>query len=230
LHLGGEATHPSREGPGELSVADGPGEPVVPAAGGVDVVVDRGSEGLVRSAGQDGEQDVVVNDDHAGNGWLLVSQIRVFDDDAADRLVVRPVPQKTDDGAGSLGRQGRSVGPWSGLKFPSRQGCAAGSCHGLPKIRTEVDRADGHPYTVPEMPGIQGRRWTLRSGRLPRVCIDKTPILLVVSFGCLVPPADVGLWPSWEPPTLPGRSCSLPPGPDRSPVVDPPAMRAVAGW
>jgi hypothetical protein len=101
---------------------------------------------------------VVVDDDHAAGAQLLVDELRFIDDDAADRLVVRPVAQEPEHGIASLGRKRGSVRPRTSSKFASRQYCAARTRHGFPQLRTEVDGIDGHLVMIPGPPDTQTER------------------------------------------------------------------------
>jgi len=120
LHLGRQSAYPPREGARELVVANGPSEPVVPTAGGVHVLTRDGCRSLVHSADQDSEEDVVVDNDHARSGQLLVGEVGFVGDDTEDHLVVRPIAQESEHGIASLGREGGSVRPPTSSKFAGR--------------------------------------------------------------------------------------------------------------
>jgi hypothetical protein len=74
-----------------------------------------------RPLGRPGQRkDVVVDNDHARSGQLLVGEVGFVGDDAEDRLVVRPIAQESEHDIASLGREGGSVLPQTSSKFAGR--------------------------------------------------------------------------------------------------------------
>jgi hypothetical protein len=107
---------------------------------------------------------VVVDDDHPRNSELLVGQFGFVGDNAADRLVVRPITQESENGVAGLGGKRGAVRPESGPKFTSRHSCAAGACQSFPELGTEVNGVDCHLLRLSEAPKGAGRRRRIGQG------------------------------------------------------------------
>ena len=114
-HVGWQRYQSPKQRAGELSVADRTGEPVVPASSGEDLsAVGLAEKVGVRTPGRDGEQRMVVDDDHVGRVRLLVGEFRILGRNPRRGGGVRAVPENAHDYLSGLGWNRRPQGPDSG--------------------------------------------------------------------------------------------------------------------